>query len=188
MFKKMIRFKTRWLLAVTGAALLAMGLAGGTVLAATGSINFTGDGPRLGAGHAPASHGRENVDAVMARVAEIVGVEQTELEGAFRTARDEQAVVRFDARIDELIADETITKEQGDEAKSWFDTRPAQTGPVAIMLAITDDAQWVDKILVRLVEAEIVTQEEADALADWHADRPDSLPAPERQHGAQHRR
>ena len=180
MFSKMIGSRKWWLLTVAAAAVFAGGLAGGAALAANDPAHGGESVLRQGSGPEPASHGQENIDAVMARVAEIIGVEPEELEDAFRTARDEQAEVRFNDRIDELMADKTLSEEQGDEAKAWFARRPAKTGPVAIILAITADAERVERMLARMVEADVVTQPEADALAEWHTDRPAFLPEPSR--------
>ena len=182
MFNRMSQVRKGWLLAATVIALLSAGLAGSTVLAASNSVNSADGGLEHWTGHQPESQDREHADAVMARVAEIVGVEQAALEAAFRTARDEQAEIRFATRIDELVADETLTGEQGDAAKGWFEDRPKESGPTAIILAVMADTDRVEKLLVRLVKAKVVTQQEADALADWHGDRPAFLPEPSRRH------
>lgn len=184
MLNRIRNMRRRWLVLAAAVALLSVGLIGGSVAAA--GIAERGDGSQLrhvnGYDGGRGNHG--DPDALMARVAEILGVEQSDLEAAFKIAMDEQAGARFDARIDALVADETLTQEQGDVAKTWFGSRPRASGYIAIHLAQTADADRVDAKLSRLVEAEMLTQDEADALSTWHDDRPDFLP--EGRHGRHH--
>ncbi len=180
MFNRIRNIKKRWFVVIAAVALLSVGLVSGAVFAANGSPH-PGKGFHLGDDDGYRA-GKGGGAQVMARVAEILGVEQETLESAFKTALDEQAEAKFDARMDALVADETLTQEQADAAKSWFEERPELSGPLALRLARTSDTERVNNWLERLVDAEKLTQEQADALSAWHAERPDSLPESEHRH------
>ena len=182
MFNRLRSIRKRWFV-LAAVALLSIGIVGGTLFvsgspaSASGSpASVIGNALQHGRGHDTDRAGHGNSGDVMARVAEILDVEQDTLESAFKTAWDEQAETRFDAKVDALVTDETLTQEQGDAAKTWFEDRPDKSGPLAIRLAGTSDTDKVDTWLEKLVDAEKLTQDEADALSAWHDDRPDSLP------------
>ena len=184
MFNRIRNIRKRWIIVSATVALLAIGLVSGAAFAADARAgHFAGalhdaDGTSRGHGR----HGLGDSSAVMTRVAEILGIEQATLDSAFATAKDEQAETKFDAKIEGLIDDETLTQDQGDAATGWFEERPSLSGPVAIRLASTDDSDKVDNFLAKLVENEKLTQDESDALSEWHDDRPDSLPVVEHSH------
>ena len=181
MLNRIRNVRKRWLAVAAAVALLSVGLVGGSAVAA--GIGERNDDDRLR--HANGSDGDWNDHdtraALMVRVADILGVAPGDVEAAFRIALDEQAGSRFDERIDALVADETLTQEQGEVAKTWFGSRPRASGHVAIHLAHTADPARADAWLSRLVEDDMLTQYEADSLSAWHDDRPDSLP--EGRHG-----
>ena len=183
MFNRIRNIRKRWFVVAASVALLAVGLVGGTVFAAGAPSHTIGNALHQGYDHDDRRGGKGNGGAIMARVAEILGVEQDTLESAFATARDEQANAKFEERMAALVDDETLTQEQADAANTWFDQRPANSGPLALRLAGASDSDKVDNFLARLVEKEKLTQDEADALAAWHDDRPDSLPEVSRKHG-----
>ena len=174
MFNRIRNIRKRWFVVAASVALLSIGLIGGAVFAADAPAHRLAGALQHGFGQDDDRRGKGDGDgaAVMARVAEILDVEQSELEAAFKTALDEQAEAGFDGRIDALVADETLTQEQGDAAKTWFEERPELSGPLAVRLAGTSDSDKVDSWLTKLVENERLTQDEADALSAWHADRP----------------
>ena len=178
MFNKIRNARKRWFVVVAAVALLSIGLVGGSAFAAGASGNVVGQA-WYGMTGADERHGggKDNSNAVMARVAEIIGVEQTALEGAFKTARDEQSAASFNERIDALVASETLTADEGKAARDWFAARPATSGPIAMRLAGVTDAEKVNSWLSKMVDKEKLTQDEADAQSAWHADRPESLPA-----------
>lgn len=180
MFNRIRNIKKRWFVVTAAVALLSVGLVSGAVFAASGP-EHPGKGFHLGDDDGYRA-GKGGGGQVMARVAEIIGVEQETLESAFKTALDEQAETKFDARVDALAADETLTQEQADAAKSWFEDRPELSGPLALRLAHTSDAERVGSWLEKLAAAGKLTQEQADALSAWHGERPDSLPESERRH------
>ncbi|MCE2499759.1 MAG: hypothetical protein J4G13_02725 [Dehalococcoidia bacterium] len=187
MFNRIRNIKKRWFVVVGAVALLSIGLVGGSVFAASATGNTLGSGLHHASGQDGNRHGKGDSSAVLARVAEIVDVEQDTLESAFKTAFDEQAETRFDDRIDALVTDETLTEGEGNAAKTWFEDRPELSGPLAIRLAGTSDSEKVDSWLAKLVENEKLTQDESDALSGWHDDRPESLPETARRHSGKHR-
>ena len=183
MFNRIRNIRKRWFVVVASVALLAVGLVGGTVFAASAPSNSIGNALHQGYDYDDHRGGKGNGGAIMARVAEILGIEQDTLESAFTTALDEQANAKFEERMAALVTDETLTQEQADAANTWFDERPANSGAIALRLTGTSDSDKVDNFLTRLVENEKLTQEESEALAAWHDDRPDSLPEVTRKHG-----
>lgn len=183
MFNKIAGIRKRWFVLAASVALLAVGLVGGTVFAAGAPSHAIGKALHQGYDYDDHRGGKGNNGAMMARVAEILGIEQDTLEAAFATSLDEQANTKFEERMTALVDDETLTQDQADTANTWFDERPTNSGPMALRLAGTSDPDKVDNFLTRLVENEKLTQDESDALSDWHDDRPDSLPEGSRKHG-----
>ena len=183
MFNRIRNVRKRWFVVAAASALLAIGLVSGTVFAAGAASHVVSGNPHHGYGHYDYRAGKGDASAVMARVAEILGIEQDTLESAFATALDEKANTRFEEYVQGLADDETLTSEQATAANDWFDERPSNSGPMAIRLARTSDSDKVDTFLEKLVDGERLTQDESDALSDWHDDRPDSLPTVSRKHG-----
>ena len=181
MINRIAGIRKRWLVLAASVALLAVGLTFGSVFASkAGPGGVFGKGrvfERRSGGH----YG--NNDTWLNRVAEILGVERTDLDSAFATASDERANTRFEEYIEGLEDDETLTSDQATAANDWFDQRPSDSGPLALRLAGTSDSDKVDYWLAKLVEKEKLTQDESDALSEWHDDRPDSLPEVARRHG-----
>ena len=151
MINKIRSVRKRWLIVTAAVALLAVGLVSGGAFASNARADHVAHSLNYGVGDGTGKgrHGHGNSTALMGRVAEILGIEQTTLESAFSTAIDEQAETKFDARVAQLVADETLTQEQGDAATSWFEERPALSGPIAIRLAGTSDAGKVDNFLAK---------------------------------------
>ena len=174
MLNRIRNIRKRWIIVSAIGALLAIALVSGAVLAADARSDLANHSLNDGYGHG--RHGEGQSDALLLRVAEILGIERSTLESAFATAIDEQAETKFNDRVAELAADETLTQEQADAATAWFANRPELSGAIAARLAGTSDSDRVDGWLARLVEHEKLSQDEADALAAWHDDRPDALP------------
>jgi len=61
---------------------------------------------------------------LMARVADILGIEQQTLEDAFTQARTEMQNEALDNYLDELVNEGTMTKEQADQYKTWWQSKP----------------------------------------------------------------
>jgi hypothetical protein len=110
--------------------------------------------------------------ALEARVAEILGIDQQELEAAFKQALTETAQVTLDARLQELVDSGKLTQQQASGLKAWLNSRP--------------DVPMVppDK-LNEAIKNGTITQEQADALKAWQEARPDIPkigPEPLREH------
>ena len=179
MLSRIRNVRKRWLAVFAVVTLLALGLVSGVALAAN-SYDHSYEMNRAGYHYSVGDMLNGPDHDVLARVSEIVDVEQTTLESAFATAYDERAHARFTGYAQSLVEDETLTREQADAATTWFDARPANSGPIAILLAFTANSGFVDDLLSRMVEHGRITQEEADALSGWHENRPDAIPQEER--------
>ena len=88
--------------------------------AGVGVISLAGAG--LASAHGPGDS--ETRSEITDRVATILGVDSAELSDAFSTARDEVRTEQMDARLDQAVADGTITQEDADEIRAWQDSRP----------------------------------------------------------------
>ena len=187
MFNRIRTIRKRWF-AVAGAmlALLAVGLVIGGGLTAGRSMAMS-DGGNFGYGYGGYDHDERrghhrggdadgSKDALLSRVAEIVGVDADDLRAAFVTAHEEQVTAKFGERADTLVAAGTLTQEQADAAAAWFATRPAGSGKLAYYAAGSADAERVTDRLSKMTAAGYLTQQESDALAAWHGQRPEGLP------------
>ena len=120
MSNKLRHVRGRWIFAA--AALLAIGLMSGAALAANGPVQPVGSNHYNG--HETAWAGRDARDALLARVAEIVGVEQETLTDACGIALDERAAQDFEAIVAHRMGDETLARGQADAISAWHTKRP----------------------------------------------------------------
>ena len=174
MLNRLRGIRKRWIIISATAILLAIGLVSGAALAADARgelINnqsaYGYDLDRRGNGHS---------DALLLRVAEILGIDQSTLESAFGAARAEQVDARYTSYTGMLVASGSLTQEQADEADTWFAGRPDGIDWLAERTARTAQSDESTLRLTRLVAAGQLTQDEAEAIATWHAARPDFLP------------
>lgn len=65
---------------------------------------------------------------LITRVAEILGIDQQEVEDAFTQARSEMQTETLDNYLQNLIDEGKISQEQADQYKTWLQTRP-DVGP-----------------------------------------------------------
>jgi hypothetical protein len=70
-------------------------------------------------------------DTLMARVAEILDIDQDDLQAAFQQALEEQRVEQqqerqaaLEQRLQELVSEGTITQDQADAWLEWLESRP----------------------------------------------------------------
>jgi hypothetical protein len=98
--------------------------------------------------------------ALTARVAEILGIDQQNLENALKQAQMESRDETLDARLQELIAEGTLTQEQANEFKSWMAAKP-------------DVPMVPPGQLNEALEKGIITQEQVDQLKAWTESKPD---------------
>jgi competence protein ComGC len=95
-----------------------------------------------------------------ARVAAILGLDQQKLVDAVKQAQGELPKETPDARLQELIANGTLTQQQADEIKAWMESRPADVPNVR------------PAELKKLLDEGKITQEQLDAFKAWVKARP----------------
>jgi len=81
----------------------------------------------------PPGNGTGNT--LFARVAKILGIDQKNLESAFSQAQREIRDEKLDAYLQKLVDEGKITREQADQYKTWWQSRPdtPQLGPFGDM-------------------------------------------------------
>ena len=177
MLNKIRTIRKRWFIASATAVLLAAGLMAGAVFAVSSPIPAPGGHAGLaeeragGVGNHDATY-----DRFIQRVAEILGIESETVGSAFATAQHELADEQFATKMDTLVEDGTLTREQADAANAWFTARPADAGRIAYIAVGAADSDKVAQILQKAVDNGALTQEQADAISAWHGERPDFLP------------
>ena len=102
----------------------------------------------------------EHQGALMSQVAEILGIDQQELENALKQAQMELRGETLDARLQELIAEGTLTQEQANEFKAWMEAKP-------------DIPMVPPRQLEEALDKGTITQEQADQLKAWMEAKPD---------------
>lgn len=102
----------------------------------------------------------ERRGALIAQVAEILGIDQQELEDALQQAQMELREGNLDTRLQDLVADGTLTQEQANELESWLNSRP-------------DVPNIPPRQLRQALENGTITQEQIDQLKAWMESRPD---------------
>ena len=151
-----------------------------------GVVSLAGVG--LASAHTPGDSERQ--DEIQDRVAEILGVDATDLDSALDQAREEYRDAKMDQRLDQAVADGTITQEEADEIRDWLDARPEVLedlkghGP-----RHGGEGGGLEERLAVLVEDGTITQAEADAVITWSEARPEAMEElrPEKGEGEGHR-
>lgn len=141
---------------ILATALVAVMLVGGTAGVALAQGEDDGRHRR----GAPSDEIQGRRDALMARVAGILNIDQQDLESAFTQAQSELREEALDNRLQELIDEGTLTREQADEFKEWIKARPdvPRIGPGRLQ---------------ELVDEGILSQEQMDEFTEWLEARPD---------------
>ena len=117
------------------------------------------------------------------RVASILGLETSDVENAFSQAKDEMRDERTDGYLSKLVEDGTLTQSESDAIENWIDAKPD------VEITMSGKRGWggkgfgghdrslvlADDKLDYLVENDVLTQADADALSDWYDDRPDAV-------------
>jgi len=95
----------------------------------------------------------------LARVAQILNIDQQRLTDAVKQARTELRSEALTGRIDKWVADGKLTQEQASQLKAWMNSRPAvpMVGP---------------KAMEKLLQDGKVTQAQYDAYKTWLGQRP----------------
>ncbi len=140
----------------------------------------------------------ERQGTLIARVAEILGIDQQELENALKQAQTESREETLNARLQELIAEGTLTQEQANELKAWMEAKPdvPMVPPGQLEEALDNGIitqEQVDQLKTwmeakpdipeimptmgeRLVKEGIITQQQADEYKAWMESRPADIP------------
>ena len=114
------------------------------------------------------------------------GLTDAEMETAFdaawhQTMLDLEALNldQFENWMGQLSTAGTITEAQGNQAIQWFQDGPAGVAPVNLMAAMNGhhDAAMADA--TALLEMDLITEDQLQAMQDWYSDRPDFLPTHE---------
>ena len=159
--------KSRFFMLLLAGA-LALGIAGGAVLATT----------TASAQENPDSEGSSKSFA--ARVAEkltaALGLEQditeAQVQEAFDGARADRQVDLLQRRLDKLEEGEKVTAEESAAIMDWFQAYP-YTDLVKLRYIGLASSEKAEGVLERLVEKERITQAQSDGIQSWYDDRPE---------------
>ena len=154
--------------------LLAAGIAGGAVLAQNTDDSTT----------APNEESKSS--GILVRVAEILGIEQDQVENAFEQATREHAEQKSADLLSKLVEMGQLTQEEADAYQEWLDARPEGVFP-----GYRGYGAWGHGFfgkghhgfggqpdadsLSKLVEKGLLTQEGADAYQEWLEARPEGV-------------
>jgi len=95
----------------------------------------------------------------LAKVAQILNIDQQKLTDAVRQARTELRGQAMETRVDKLLAEGKLTQDQVNQLKAWWNSRPA--GPMAGPAAME-----------KLLKDGKITQAQYDAYKTWLDQRP----------------
>ncbi len=158
--------RRRWFIVGGVAAVLIVALLIGVAVKADHRADHIAGGERYGYGYGHSRHYFGNHTGPFARIAGWFGFGQDQAE---------RADARFTSYTGLLAADGTLTPAQADEANAWFLGRPADTDGIAAAMAGAPNSQRTTATLARLVSAEKLTQQQAESIVAWTAQRPDFL-------------
>ncbi len=108
---KWLKRKGKLAVGLVTVAILALAISGGAILAQEGDTD--GDGAKKG---------------MAARVAEILGLGEEEVQDAFKEARRDMQDERFESRMDNLVEKGQITEDEATAAVDWYQSRPENIG------------------------------------------------------------
>ncbi|MCY4417253.1 MAG: hypothetical protein OXE87_13240 [Chloroflexi bacterium] len=168
MLNRIRTMRKGWLIVAGVAAVLIFALLLGVVIAAKADhrSDRVARGEHYGYGYGHSRHGFGSHTGPFARIAGWFG---------FGQDRAERADARFTSYTGLLAANGTLTPAQADEANAWFLGRPPDTDGIAAAMAGAPNSQRTTATLARLVSAEKLTQQQAESIVSWNAQRPDFL-------------
>jgi hypothetical protein len=143
----MRKHKKTIIFSIVAVVVLTGGLVGGIL--ATDQV-FADDG----------NPGKGRRGALLTRTAQILGVDQTDLENAFKQANKELRTEALEAKLQEFVSSGKITQAQADEFMDWINLRP-------------DVPANNPRILQKLVDEGKLTQQQLDDFNAWLEDKPD---------------
>ncbi len=106
----------RWIMVTVLVGVLALGITGGAVLAQGGET----EGDPLA---------DSTIKGLASRVAEILGLDETQAQDAFKQAVGEMHEEAVQLSLERLVEMGKLTEEQADEYKVWFQSRPEGLSP-----------------------------------------------------------
>ena len=105
--------KRYWLTGTIVAAVMLLGIMGGVAMA-----QETDD-----------EDGDSTKQSFAARVADILGLDETTVQDAMDEAREEMREEALQAKLDWLVENGHMTQEQADEYKTWIESKPEGLSP-----------------------------------------------------------
>ena len=150
--------KKRWLFIALSVALLTLVVTGGALLA-----------------QGSASGGDTARQSILSRVAELLGLPESQVQEAFDQAAREHQDDAVGGQLSLLVENEKITQADADEITAWFLRRPDAAVHMLRILFLGEEA--LQHRLDRMVEYGKITQEDADAVMGWYQERPAGLEA-----------
>jgi len=113
--------KRKWLIIGVAIAIVILvgGILGGVVYAQSGSTTTT-------------TTNTNPEDALMAKVASILGIDQTTLQNAFTQAEKEVRSDNLSSRLQSLVTAGKITQAQADQYLQWWNSQPTMPAGVNV--------------------------------------------------------
>ena len=99
--------RRRWILVSVLAAVVALGIGGGAVLAQSADTD-----------------GRSPIRGFVSRVAEVLGIEETKVQEAFDQAASDMKEEVVQAKLDAMEESGKVTPEQREEWEKWIESMP----------------------------------------------------------------
>ena len=99
--------RRRWIVIGTIIGVVALGITGGAVLAQS-------DG----------TDGDATFKSLPSRVAAILGLDEVQVQDAFKQATTEMQDERLQRKLDHLVEKGRLTQEEADQYKEWYQSRP----------------------------------------------------------------
>lgn len=155
----------------------AIGTAG--LVALTGATFAQTEGETPGAG-------------IRDRAAEILGIAPEELQDAVQQARSEHREDQLAERLASAVEEGVITQAEADEITSWLDAMPEAledaTGSgkrhgFGHVVGAAASEEKIAALVERLVEAEKITEAEAEVITAWFSDAPSEALSKLGEHG-----
>ncbi len=115
--------KKKFILIAILVPLVVVGSLVGVALAQTASTDNAMVGKSLAGSTANTTAG----NTLLARVAKILGIDQTKVENAFTQARKDMQNEAMDSYLKNLVTEGKITQAQADQYKTWWQSKPDMT-------------------------------------------------------------
>ena len=125
--------KKRWIFALLLGGVLALGIAGSAVLAhgRAGGENSHSDRVARGGvlAHLKSGDGELRLGSLASRVADILELEEQQVQDAFHQAIREMREEKVQQKLDWAVENGKLSQEQADEYLEWFRSRPESFAP-----------------------------------------------------------